>query len=93
VFQPPNPRDSSAVLCCLDTKDKTTCKLTSAAIDEQSALLNIPNEKPFPVDANHRTLCKILSAENQEYGAVGAWIADLARSVATNTSLNLRTLP
>jgi hypothetical protein len=62
-------------------------------VDEQSALLNLPNEKPFPVDANHRTICKIPSAESQEYEAVGAWIADLARSVATNTSPNLRTLP
>jgi hypothetical protein len=62
-------------------------------VDEQSALLNLPNEKPFPVDANHRTICKIPSAESQEYEAVGAWIADLARSVATNTSPNPRTLP
>ncbi len=61
-------------------------------VDEQSAVINLPNEKLFPVDANHRTICKISSAESQEFEAVGAWIEDLVRSVATNTSPNLRTL-
>lgn len=61
----------------------------TVVVDEQLALLNLPNEKPFPVDADHRTICKIPSAESQEYEAVGAWIAVLARSVATNTSPNL----
>jgi hypothetical protein len=62
-------------------------------VDKQSALLNLPNEKLFPVDANHRTICKIPSAKSQEYEAVGAWIADLARSVTTNILPNLHTLP
>jgi len=62
-------------------------------VDKQSAVLNLPNEKLFPVDANHRTICKIPSAESQEYEAVGAWVSDLARSVATNTSSNLRKFP
>jgi hypothetical protein len=61
-------------------------------VDEESALLNLPNEKLFPVDANHRTICKIPSADSQEFEAVGAWIEDPVRSVATNTSSNLRTL-
>jgi hypothetical protein len=60
-------------------------------VDKESALLNLPNEKPFLVDANHRTMCKIPSAESQEFEAVGAWIEDLVRSVATSTSPNLRT--
>jgi hypothetical protein len=64
----------------------------SQVVDEESAVLNLPNEKLFPVDANHRTICKIPSAESQEFEAVGAWIEDLVRSVATNTSPNLRTL-
>lgn len=62
-------------------------------VDEQSARLNFPNEKLFPVDANHRTICKIPSAKRQEFEAVGAWIEDLVRSVVTNTSPNLRTWP
>ena len=62
-------------------------------VDEQSALLNLPNEKLFPVDANHRTICKIPSGESQEFEAVGAWIEELVRSVATSTSPNLCMLP
>lgn len=57
-------------------------------VDEQSAVLNLPNEKLFPVDANHRTICKIPSAESQEFEAVGAWIEDLVRSVAPKTLPN-----
>ncbi|PMD42291.1 hypothetical protein L207DRAFT_485775 [Hyaloscypha variabilis F] len=57
-------------------------------VDKQSAVLNLPNEKLFPVDANHRTICHIPSAESQEFEAMGAWIEDLVRSVANNTSPN-----
>ncbi|KAE9369693.1 hypothetical protein N431DRAFT_547106 [Stipitochalara longipes BDJ] len=57
-------------------------------VDKESAILHLPNEKLFPVDANHRTICHIPSAESQEFEAVGAWVEDLVRSVANNTLPN-----
>ena len=49
-------------------------------VDEPSARLNLPNEKVFPVDADHRTICKIPSREDQVYQIVGIWIAKLVKA-------------
>ena len=49
-------------------------------VDEQSAQLNLPNEKVFPVHADHRTICKMSSPEDQVYKIVGVWIAKLIKA-------------
>lgn len=46
-------------------------------VDEDSARIGLPNEQLFPVDANHRTLCKIPSVESPIYKIVGIWVAKL----------------
>ena len=48
-------------------------------VDKLSACIGLPNEKLLAVDANHRTICKIPSAESQEYEAVGKWIVKLVK--------------
>ena len=53
---------------------------THQVVDERSAQLNLPNEKVFPVDADHRTICKIPSREDQVYKIVGVWIAKLVKA-------------
>ena len=55
-------------------------KIHHQVVDEQSAQLNLPNEKLFPVDADHRTICKISSREDQVYKVVGVWIAKLIKA-------------
>ncbi|KAI9888711.1 MAG: hypothetical protein M1814_006522 [Vezdaea aestivalis] len=55
-------------------------------VDESSAQIGVPNEKLFPVEADHRTICHCPSADSQEYQATGAWIADLTRSVVEETA-------
>ncbi len=49
-------------------------------VDEQSARLNLPNEKVFPVDADHRTICKMSSHEDQVYKIVGVWTTKLIKA-------------
>ncbi|KAI9889078.1 MAG: hypothetical protein M1814_005801 [Vezdaea aestivalis] len=49
-------------------------------VDKSSATIGITNEKLFPIDANHRTICQFPSLESTEYGAVGKWIVDLVES-------------
>lgn len=49
-------------------------------VDEQSAQLNLPNEKVFPVDADHRTICKASSRDDQVYKVMGVWIAKLIKA-------------
>ncbi|KAA6409764.1 MAG: kinesin light chain 1 [Lasallia pustulata] len=51
-------------------------------VDERSALIGLPNEKLFPVNANHRMICKIPSSESHEHDTVCLWIAKLAKRVA-----------
>lgn len=56
-------------------------------VDEASALIGLPNEKRLPIEANHRTMCKIPSADSQEYQALGAWIVKLTKSVVEEASI------
>ncbi|SLM37180.1 Tetratricopeptide-like helical domain [Lasallia pustulata] len=51
-------------------------------VDERSARIGLPNEKLFPVNANHRMICKIPSFESHEHDTVCLWIAKLAKRVA-----------
>lgn len=49
-------------------------------VDEPSARLNLPNEKVFPVEADHRTICKMSSREDQIYQIVGVWTTKLIKA-------------
>ena len=50
-------------------------------------MLGVCDERMFPVDANHATICKFSSAESETYGVVGAWVAELIGSArATRTA-------
>ena len=50
-------------------------------VDELSARIGIPNEKLFPVSANHRNICKIPAKESPIYRVVGFWTAKLVNTV------------
>ena len=56
--------------------------LLAQVVDEYSATTGNPNEKLFPVDADHHTICRFESAESQAYKAVGSHVVSLVRSVA-----------
>jgi len=56
--------------------------ISPQVVDEDSARIGVHNEKLFPVDANHRTICKFSAANDQNYTLVGAWIAQLAELLA-----------
>ena len=55
-------------------------------VDQFSACLNQFNERQFAIQADHRTICKIPTAESKQYKAVGFWIADLVKTVIRDTS-------
>lgn len=67
------------VFTSMSTKIPVT-EIIHQVVGEQSAQLNLPNEKVFPVDADHRTICKISSREDQVYKVVGVWIAKLIKA-------------
>ncbi|MCJ1309858.1 hypothetical protein MMC25_003519 [Agyrium rufum] len=58
-------------------------------VDENSARIGLPNEKLFPVDASHKTICKISIADGQEYEAVGTWVAKLVKLATETHTTNL----
>ena len=51
-------------------------------VDEDSATMNVANERLFPVDADHHTICRFGSGESQAYKAVDSHVVSLVRSVA-----------
>ncbi|KAI9889405.1 MAG: hypothetical protein M1814_005341 [Vezdaea aestivalis] len=57
-------------------------------VDELSARMGITNEKPFPVEADHRTICHCPSSKSQEYEAVGGWVSYLINSVVEESAKN-----
>lgn len=58
--------------------------LSEQVVDKQSALTGLDNERLFPVNANHRTLCKIPSSTSHQYKTVGSWIAKLTQHTLEN---------
>lgn len=50
-------------------------------VTEESARLNIPNEKTFAVDANHSSICKFASVHGQTYQFISRAIAELVETV------------
>lgn len=67
------------VLTSISTKI-IVIEIIHQVVDEQSAQLNLPNEKVFPVHADHRTICKMSSREDRVYKVVGVWIAKLIKA-------------
>lgn len=43
--------------------------------------MGIPNEKLFPVSADHRNICKIPAKESYIYHVVGFWTARLVNTI------------
>ncbi len=58
-------RKLSGIVVCHMRSFIALCSDLSQVVDKESAVLNLSNEKLFPVDANHRTICHIPSAESQ----------------------------
>ena len=50
-------------------------------VSKDSATLNLPNEKVYQANANHRTICKFGSAESQDYKQVSRAIADMVKKI------------
>ena len=55
--------------------------LLAQVVDEDSATIGIANERLFPVNADHHTICRFESAESQAYRAVGSHVVALVRTV------------
>lgn len=60
--------------------------MTLQIVDESSAQIGIVNEKLFPIEADHQTICRCPSSKSQEYEAVGEWIAHLIKSSGEGTT-------
>lgn len=54
-------------------------------VNELSARIGVPNEKLFPVAANHRNICKIPAKESPIYHVVGVWTAKLVNTIVRQT--------
>lgn len=54
-------------------------------VDRESALLNIPNEFPIPVDADHRDICRFSNRNDSRFSTVLFAAANLIRSVIVRT--------
>ena len=57
--------------------------LSFQVVDKASAQLDLPNEKQFSVHADHRTICKIASTEDQVVVSIARLIKSMInKSVA-----------
>ncbi|KAK4888605.1 hypothetical protein LTR27_012500 [Elasticomyces elasticus] len=50
-------------------------------VNKDSALLSLPNEKTFPMNANHSTVCKFGSENSKNYLLVGRAIAGMVENI------------
>lgn len=46
-------------------------------VDQDSAVLHLPNETPLPMEADHRGICKFLTASSQRYQVILSSLQDL----------------
>lgn len=46
-------------------------------VDQDSAILHLPNETPLPVEADHRGMCKFLTANDQRFQIVLSSLQEL----------------
>lgn len=51
--------------------------LMDLVVDKDSAILNQQNETPMPIEADHRTMCKFLSVDSEEYALVFDCLSEL----------------
>ncbi|KAL8748150.1 MAG: hypothetical protein Q9190_000045 [Brigantiaea leucoxantha] len=58
-------------------------------VEKESARIGLPNEKLFPMESNHKTICKIPSATSQQYAMLYHNIVRLVKSYANPTTETL----
>jgi hypothetical protein len=51
-------------------------------VDRESAVLNVANERPMPVEANHRDICRFSSAHDPQFRPILLATASLIKSIA-----------
>ena len=51
--------------------------LLNLVVDKDSAILNQQNETPMPIEADHRTMCRFLSSNSEEYALVFDCLSEL----------------
>lgn len=56
--------------------------LNELVVDEHSAILHLPTERPIPLELDHHMICKYLSSSSQAYALVLDGIMDLVESSA-----------
>lgn len=71
------------VVCTLS--DSNCVRMTNITylqlVNELSARIGAPNERLFPVEANHRNICKMPAKESPIYHVVGVWTAKLVKTI------------
>ncbi|PWW73473.1 hypothetical protein C7212DRAFT_220039, partial [Tuber magnatum] len=55
--------------------------LKKLVVDKDSAILDLPNERPVPVNANHREICRFSHAKSEKYRPVWVAISDMVSSI------------
>jgi hypothetical protein len=58
-------------------------------VDEDSAVLGLPNELVIPVSADHRSMCRFSTAESQKYRPVEDAIVSVVRTICCKESIGL----
>ena len=51
-----------------------------------SAILDLPNERPIPVNANHREICKFSHAKSEKYRPVWVAISDMVSGIQVDSA-------
>ncbi|KAH0559284.1 hypothetical protein GP486_004200 [Trichoglossum hirsutum] len=62
-------------------------------VDQGSARLNLPSEKVFPVQANHRDMCKFSSLGCQKYEPISAAIEELVAAAENDPRVGFDVAP
>ncbi|KAL9118378.1 MAG: hypothetical protein Q9187_005078 [Circinaria calcarea] len=64
------------IITCYETRQFSY--MNNLIVDKSSALLNLPNERLLPIDADHRTICKFSGEDSQKYRPVWKALAKIA---------------
>ena len=51
--------------------------MKKVVVDKDSAILNLPNETPIPIEADHRSICKFLTPSSEAYATVFDCLSEL----------------
>ena len=49
----------------------------SLVVDKESAILNIPNETAIPIEADHQSMCRFLTANSDQYMSIFDTLSEL----------------